>query len=140
MLENRRIVIGGALGTIFKPVRGTASTDHSGTTAQIIASFELVDDTQENLEIVLNGRDSTGDKRVSYTLDVQATRKVDAGDDYNVNEGSQSFMNQEDEDLNVEVVANGDANVLIRAKHEVGSAGTWEWDFMIQKKVEQLLS
>ena len=118
---------------IYTPSRGTTTTDHTGTTPQIVASFSLpVDEFSENLFVTLTGRSADGSVRVAYQMPVMVVnRQSETPSAYSVNQGSQSDMNAEDPDLTAEIVANGDTGAIIRVTHDTGSAGIFTWNFQI---------
>ena len=116
----------------YVPQRGRASTSHSDTVAKSVFSFALEEDQLfENILITLTGEHTFSKKRVGFQIPCMVVRSAADAPDYSVLTGSQSWMNNEDPDIEIIVAANGDAGVKVLAMDGSGDAGQIDWVYQV---------
>tara|TARA_R100001198_G_C5235709_1_gene213703 strand:+ start:515 stop:1693 length:1179 start_codon:yes stop_codon:yes gene_type:complete len=117
---------------LYVPLRGRASTTHADTGAKSMFSFTLEEDQLfENILITITGEHSGSKKRVGYQIPCMVVRRSSDNPDYSVLLGSQSWMTDEDPDIEVIVAANGDAGVVVLAMDSSGDAGQIDWVYQV---------
>jgi len=110
------------------PLRGRASTSHVDISAKSIFSFTLNDDQLfENILITITGEHSGSKNRIGFQIPCMVVRSAADSPDYTVLTGSQSWMNDEDSDIEIVVAANGDTGVTVFAMDQSGDAGQIDW-------------
>ena len=127
-LEIRRRASFSSVATTSVP--GTAQTNHVDSAYQDILSGSIsTDGFGEQKNIIISGVNSTGVIRISATLPFQVARRAADTPDYSVEEGLADWINEEDDQIQFRVVADGDAGWKLQAKDSSGDIGVVEWVF-----------
>ena len=116
---------------VVKPVRGTAQTDHNNTAAKLILNAELPsDDLAQTFMMTIVGRDAATKAIIlSYILYFTVSRLATT---YKVERGSDSILNNDDQDVEPDVIAVGTTNYRINMTDTTGDLGVVDWAFSLQ--------
>lgn len=117
---------------MFVPLRYSSTTTHADATAQEISTVALPDnDLTENLVVTLLGEHTSSSVRVAFQIPLMITRRSEDSPEYSVNIGSQSYMTDEDSDIEIEITADGSNGVRIDAVDQSGDAGVIDWSIQV---------
>ena len=117
---------------IFVPIRGSGTTVHADALAKALVGFVLPKDLlMQNVLITLAGEHTSGSVRLAYQISAMLTRvDADSPNTYKAEVAAIQAM-ADDPDIEVTVVANGDAGINITVTDTSADAGTINWNFQI---------
>ena len=115
---------------IFVPIRGNGNTVHANDSPKALVGFVLPKDLlMQNVLITLAGEHTSGSVRLAYQISAMLTRvDVDSPNTYKAEVGTIQAMGSDDPDIEVDVVANGDAGINITITDTSADAGTINWN------------
>jgi len=127
---------------IYIPSRGQADTVHADALAKVITAFTLpVDALMQNLIITLTAKHTSGAVQLAFQIHLMVSQiQADTPNAYRVEIATKHNMRNLDPEIDVDVVANGDAGINITALDNSSDAGTINWNFQIWVLDELLLS
>jgi len=117
---------------IFVPTRGNGTTVHADDSPKALVGFVLPKDLlMQNVLITLTGKHTSGAVRLAFQIHAMLTRvDADSPNTYKAEVAAIQAM-ADDPDIEVNVVANGDAGINITVTDTSADAGTINWNFQI---------
>ena len=117
---------------IFVPIRGNGTTVHADDSPKALVGFVLPKDLlMQNVLITLTGKHTSGSIRLAFQIHAMLTRvDADSPNTYKAEVAAIQAM-ADDPDIEVSVVANGDAGINITVTDTSADAGTINWNFQI---------